>query len=111
MSDEAAIRRLIELADDTETGGARASSRLKSRIYSRLMQEESAAGALRSVSETKASGRSLCVFEQLVHIAPIPNAAKSPNFCRVCHARIAAENIEAAPIYWPHCPYVSFQGR
>jgi hypothetical protein len=29
----------------------------------------------------------------------------------VCHARVLAERLEHAPIYWPHCPYVRFQNR
>jgi hypothetical protein len=33
------------------------------------------------------------------------------NPCRVCHARLLAEQFESPPIYWPHCPYVSFRRR
>jgi hypothetical protein len=89
----------------------RASARLKSRIYSRIVQEQAASGPLLSLSETKASGTALCVFEELVRIAPVGEDAKTKNWCRVCHARVVAERIEHAPIYWPHCPYAGFQNR
>jgi hypothetical protein len=89
----------------------RAPSRLKSRIYSALLERQRNDGPLLSLSEVKARGRRLCVFEELVQIAPVSEAAKQPNFCRVCHARILAENIENAPVYWPGCPYAEFQRR
>ena len=95
-----------------ETGtGLRAPSRLKSRIYSALQQKQAQTGPLLSVSETKAEGRHLCVFEELVHIAPVEETLKCRNFCRVCHARAMAERWEDAPIFWPNCPYVKFQNR
>jgi hypothetical protein len=50
------------------------------------------------------------VFEKLVQIAPLGEKAKSPFFCRVCHARALAESFENPPIFWPHCPYVAFKG-
>jgi len=89
----------------------RAPSRLKSRIYSALMKQQRNDGPLLSLSEVKARGSRLCAFEELVQIAPIGEFAKQPNLCRVCHARVLAENIENAPIYWPGCPYVQFQKR
>jgi hypothetical protein len=64
-----------------------------------------------SLSDVKAAGRGLCVFEQLVQIAPVPEPAKRPNLCRICHARVLAERIENAPIYWTGCPYAHFQNR
>ena len=93
------------------TEPAPAPAKLKSRIYSRLMRDLAKTGRLRSLPETKASGAALCVFEELVRIAPIGETAKTRNCCRVCHARVLAERIENAPIYWPHCPYVGFQSR
>ncbi len=87
----------------------RAPSRLKSRIYSALMQEESATGPLMSVSACKAAGQELCIFEEIARVAPVGEAVKSLNFCRVCHARVMAENLENAPIYWPGCPYVQLK--
>jgi hypothetical protein len=87
----------------------RAPAKLKSRIYSALMLREAATERLASVTECKAAGNGLCVFEELVRIAPVGEGAKSLNFCRLCHARILAEGMEKAPIYWPNCPYVKFQ--
>ena len=64
------------------------------------------AGGLRTLSETAADGRKLCVFEQLVQIAPVGQKAESIFYCTACHARILAEHFEDPPIYWPNCPYV-----
>lgn len=89
----------------------RAPSRLKSRIFSELQQEQARTGPIRSLTLTKADGGSLCVFEELVQIAPVGEALKSRIPCRVCHARLLGENVERAPIWWPHCPYVMFQNR
>ncbi len=88
-----------------------APSRLKSRIYSALVQRQAESGPLLSVTQSRAAGRKLCVFEDLVRIAPVGERAKSRNFCRVCHARILGESVEGAPIYWWGCPYVEFQNR
>jgi hypothetical protein len=88
-----------------------APSKLKAQIYSALMLREAVAGPLASFSRTKAAGGHLCVFEELVRIAPVGEQVKSLNICRVCHARVLAEYLEAPPIYWPNCPYVKFQGR
>jgi hypothetical protein len=88
-----------------------APSKLKAQIYSALMLHEAATGPLASFSRTKAAGGHLCVFEELVRIAPLGEQVKSLNICRVCHARVLAEKLDKAPIYWPHCPYVKFQGR
>ena len=88
-----------------------APTKLKSRIYSALALRQAAGGPLASLTRTKAAGYGLCVFEELVRIAPVGEQVKSRNICRVCHARVLAEHCEGAPIYWPHCPYVKFQGR
>lgn len=88
-----------------------ASSVLKSRLFSALVQAQAADGPLMSLSECQSHGRELCVFEQLVAIAPIGEQLKTRNPCRVCHARILAESFENAPIWWPGCPYADFQGR
>ncbi|HUY15659.1 MAG TPA: hypothetical protein VMX16_18820 [Terriglobia bacterium] len=87
----------------------RAPSRLRSRIYSALMLLESAQGRLRSIPATKAEGHDLCVFEELVRIAPVGDDLKSLNICRICHARLLGEVMENPPIYWGGCPYVSFK--
>jgi hypothetical protein len=86
-------------------------SRLKSKIYSALVLAQAETGALLSLPECKAGGRQLCIFEELVQIAPVGQAIQSVNYCRVCHARVLGERVEGAPIYWAGCPYVSFQNR
>lgn len=112
MTEKRTIEDLIGSAEPLlASESQRAPAQLKSRIYSRLMQELAAAGPLLSLPETKASGADLCVFEELVRIAPVGETAKTRNCCRVCHARVLAERMEGAPIYWPHCPYVRFQNR
>jgi hypothetical protein len=88
----------------------RAPSRLKSKIYSALLERPRKDGPLLSLSEVKARGRKLCVFEELVQIAPVGDAIKQPNLCRLCHARMA-ENVENAPVYWPGWPDAQFQNR
>ncbi len=93
----------------TEVPAVFASSRLKSRIYSALVLAQAETGELLSLPECKEGGRALCVFEELVRIAPVGHTIKSFNYCRVCHARVLAERLEGAPIYWPGCPYVGFQ--
>lgn len=87
----------------------RAPNTLKARLYSALIREQQSSGPLASLNATEAANHGLCVFEKLVQITPIPEQAKSPFFCRVCHARILAEHLERPPIFWPHCPYVSFK--
>jgi hypothetical protein len=89
----------------------RASSRLKSRIFSALQLAQQETGPLCSLSETRRAGARLCLFEELVRLAPTAEALKQKNPCRLCHARILAEHLEHAPIYWPGCPYVRFQDR
>jgi hypothetical protein len=101
------FRRLFEF----EVGeiSERAPARTKARIYSALISEQQATGPLRSLSETEGAGHRLCVFEKLVQIAPVKEEAKAPFFCSVCHARVLAEKVENAPIFWSGCPYVLFQ--
>jgi hypothetical protein len=108
LADERFFERM---AAEDAAGGSRAPSRLKSRIYSALVRRQQESGPLLSLSKTKTTGRALCVFEKLVQIAPVPETMQSPNFCRVCHARMLAEAVENAPIYWRGCPYVEFQKR
>ena len=87
----------------------RAPSRLKARLYSALVRKQQETGPLMSLEQTQRAGHGLCVFEKLVQIAPVSEAAQSPFFCTACHARILAENFENAPIFWSCCPYVGFQ--
>ena len=90
---------------------SRAPSRLKSKLYSAMVRTQQETGPLLGVTETKAAGRGLCVYEELVRISPVGQRAKSFNCCSVCHARVLGEKVENAPIYWGCCPYVGFQNR
>lgn len=90
------------LAGHTEAPARRAPSRLKSRLYSALLAQQA---PLLSLAETT----HVCVFEKLVQIAPVGEAAKSLNICRVCHARVLAERLENPPIFWHNCPYAGFK--
>ncbi len=107
--EEESIAKLFEALDPLEESGAEVPSRLKARTYSALTRRQAATGPLLSLTETRESGRGLCVFEQAACLVPIGEKAKSLNFCRVCHARWLAEKVENAPIYWGRCPYVAFQ--
>ena len=98
------------IADPVELDGSEhAPADLKARLYSALVRQQAQTGPLMSLPETKARGHRLCIFEHLVRIAPVSERAKSLNICRVCHARLLAEHMENAPIYWSGCPYVEFK--
>lgn len=101
-----------QLAEQTDaaSGTERAPARLKSRLYSALVAEMAIGGPLLPLPATRAAGRDLCVFENLLRMVP-NEQVRSMNPCRVCHARLLAEHFESPPIYWPHCPYVEFQGK
>lgn len=107
LSEEQFFERVAARTSPAEPNSA--PSRLKSQIYSALVQQQAETGPLQSLTQTKAAGRGLCVFEELVRISPVGEAAKQLNPCRVCHARILAEYFEDPPIYWPNCPYVNFK--
>jgi hypothetical protein len=107
LPDEQFMERIADEAELTESLAA--PTRLKAKVYSALMQRQAATGPLMSLTETKACGHELCVFEELVRIAPVGEKAKSLNICRVCHARVLAEHMEDAPIYWSGCPYVELK--
>jgi len=110
-ADEEFFSRLAANDEAAEATPIKAPSRLKAKVYSALVRRQTAYGSLLSVSASEANGQSLCIFEKAVEILPVGDGIKSLNFCRVCHARVAAEKIENAPIYWPHCPYAEFQNR
>lgn len=101
--------RLFERLADSKAPRAGASSRLKARIFSKLVMLQAAEGPLMSLGEYGHRRKDLCFFENLVAIAPLGEALKTRNPCRVCHARILGERVERAPVYWPGCPYVTFQ--
>ena len=109
LQDEASF---LELAAATEQGApARpAPSRLKSRIFSALVEEQQKSGPLAGLDESRSEGRNLCVFEAAVVVTPL-GMSKTANYCRVCHARVLGEKVENAPIFWKGCPYVQFQNR
>lgn len=86
-----------------------APARLKAKLYSALVLRQVETGPLASLRDTKTDGHELCVFEELVQIAPVGKAVKSLNICRVCHARVLAEHFDNPPIYWEGCPYVQFK--
>jgi hypothetical protein len=111
MTDDLFFEKLSAATQPADGMLATTPSRLKAKAYSALLSQQTASGPLLSVSATEASGRSLCVFEKAVEVLPVGEGIKALNFCRVCHARVAAEKMENAPIYWPHCPYSEFQNR
>lgn len=110
MKDVRQLEDLLEaMAGLAESEAAPAPSRLKSRIYTALINAQQQSGPLASITETKQAGRKLCVFEDLVQIAPVGVAQKQQFYCHVCHARVLAERMEHPPIWWPHCPYAEFK--
>ena len=106
--DNGEIQRILRAAE-AETPAA-VSSRLKSRIFSKLIQMEQEQGPLRVLSESRSAGEILCIFETVVAALPSDNL-QSRNPCAVCHARILGERVEQAPLYWPGCPYTTFCGH
>ncbi len=106
-SDEKFLKEIADAVEPTESVPAPA--RLKAKVYSALLQRLTEAGPLMSLSESETRGQHLCVFEQLVRIAPVGETVKSLNFCRVCHARVFAEHMENTPFSWSGCPYGEFK--
>ena len=91
-----------------EPAGGSASSCFKSRVYSRLIEAQESDGPLEPLADSAANGSPLCVFEQIMAVAP-SNALQRYQYCKICHARVAGERVESAPIFWPNCPYSDFQ--
>jgi hypothetical protein len=104
--DDRLFERLARQPDDAEPD--RASSRLKAKLYTSLVQKQQESGRLRTLAETRANGYGLCVFEDLWERLIPAETAQSFNCCSICHARVLAERFETAPVYWGHCPYVAF---
>lgn len=101
---------LENLAHEVDLAESRpAPARFKAKLYSALVLRQVETGHLASLTDTKTHGHELCVFEELVQIAPVSKTVKSLNICRVCHARLLAEYFENPPIYWGGCPYVQFK--
>jgi hypothetical protein len=105
MNDERLLERLAA-ADDAKTPES-APARLKARIYSALVERLADDAPLRPLTASHADGERLCVFERTLTLIPSDEVASS-NPCRICHARVLAERLERAPIFWPGCPYAAF---
>ena len=108
MNDERWLQQLADAADFDTAAAERAPARLKSQIYSALVGKQAETGPLLSLAVTKAAGSGLCVFEQGLVSLPLGEQVASMNPCRICHARVLAERVDHAPIFWPHCPYAEF---
>lgn len=111
MESDRFFEELAAKTDAQEPDTKRAPARLKSQIYSALLAQLAATGPLLNLKATKDDGRPLCIFEAVLSSAPAGQRVDSMNPCRICHARILAEHLESAPIFWPHCPYASFHRR
>ncbi len=106
-ADDLLFEQLARVPDEP----VRASSRLKSKVYSALMRRAARDGRLRPLTEVRTAGHDLCVFERAVQILPLGQVVDSLNYCRVCHARLLAEWVEGIPLGWQHCPYAEFQKK
>lgn len=109
MSDDSVFERLARESDSERLEDSSVPARLLSRTYTAMVTAQQQSGPLLDVSETKNAGHPLCVFEELVQITPLGQPAKQMFYCRVCHARVLAEQMDKAPIWWLHCPYSQFQ--
>jgi hypothetical protein len=104
------LMRAAQSADESGQAPVPASSRLKSRILSKLISLEQDEGPLRILRESRDSGESLCIFEHAVALLPF-DELQSRNPCAVCHARVLGERVENAPIFWSGCAYSRFCGH
>jgi hypothetical protein len=106
MSGDLWFERLAEaVGDDTRE---RAPARLKSKIYSALLTQLAEDGPLLDLKDTKHTCGRLCIFEQILTVAPRSTGISTMNPCRICHARVLGETMDHAPIFWPGCPYSEF---
>ena len=108
MPEEQLFVQLAQKAEYPDAGPSVAPACLKAKIYSKLVKRQQESGPLVSLTKTKVAGRRLCVFEKLWTILPVGEKIKCRNLCSVCHARLLAEKMEKAPIFWSGCPYVNF---
>jgi hypothetical protein len=109
MNDDFDFERLVRVTADPNAFSNDAPTTFKARLYTRLIHAQQEVGELASVRATKAAGHDLCVFEELVQIAPVGQTLQSKFYCDVCHARVLAEHLDNPPIWWPHCPYAEFK--
>lgn len=105
MSDELWLERLAAATRDEPRD--RAPARLKSKVYSAVVARLAEGRPLLDLATTKQAGGHLCVFEHMLTMVPSASL-RSMNPCRICHARVLAEGMEHAPIFWPGCPYAEF---
>ena len=105
MDTQQLLERLAAL--EANAHPTRAPARLRSRIYSALVNRLSETGPLLSLPASEAAGGQLCIFEKALAALPGEQIG-SKNPCRVCHARVLGERLNRAPIYWHGCPYADF---
>ena len=106
MSDDLWFERLAR--DTGEDTGERAPARLRSKIFSALVARMAEPGPLLDLTSTRQAGGHLCVFEHSLTLFPSQTGIPALNPCSVCHARVLAERLTYAPIFWPGCPYSEF---
>ena len=112
MEDTQWFEQIAAAGSDVEgDAGAPAPARLKARIYSALISRLAATGPLLSLRATQSAGHGLCVFEHIVAAPPVGERVSAMNPCRICHARVLAEHLDRAPIFWPNCPYAEFHRK
>ena len=75
---------------------------LRSRIYSAVVQEAEKNAPLRPLSASVQAGYAICDWENLTRHLP---QGEVRNHCRICHARIVAENFDNISMPWFGCPY------
>ena len=100
--------RLLEMLAGEDVRAECAPARLKSRVYSALVEHLADEGPLLGLPATKEAGGRLCIFEEAVRAMPVGEGLQAKNPCRVCHARVLGERLDWAPIFWPGCPYSEF---
>lgn len=96
--------RMAEAAMDPPNG---VSSRLQSRIYSKLTRLQQEEGPLMPLTENQSEGTPLCRWEAALTLLPSARL-QTRNLCAVCMARISAENIEGDGPKWSGCIYKEF---
>lgn len=104
------LGQVLRAAESEAADAPRVSSRLQSRIFSRMIELEQEQGPLRTLSASREAGEKLCIFEAAVAALP-SNDLQARNPCAVCHARLLGESVERAPVYWPGCAYAKFCGH
>ena len=104
------LGKVLRAAESEAADEPHVSSRLRSRIFSRLIEMEQEQGPLRTLSASREAGEALCIFEAAVAALP-SDELQSRNPCAVCHARLLGERVERAPVYWPGCAYAKFCGH